>query len=531
DSAAFSFTLGAVSGGYFQLASAPGSPVTSFTSAELAAGQVQFVDDGDEVAPGFSVRVNDGAADSNTLAAAITYTSANDAPDGVPAIAGTATEDQVLTADTSGISDAEGLGAFSYQWLRDGAPITGAGASIYVLDDADVGKQIRVQVSYIDGQGSAESLASAPTAAVANLNDAPSSADFTVAADGTEQYVFRLADFAFLDADGDALSKIRVTALPARGTLTLNGAEVAANQDVAAADIAAGHLRLVQGPPQAQGADTATFRFQVHDGTTYSAAVNTGNVEVAAAAAPVEQPVGPPLVPAQQPATPPAAAPAAPTAAPQPGPAVREASPAVSQAAADPVAASQDEPAAPQPGFALKPPVLAIATAAPDISVQERPGVPAVRLEGISFVPVAFDAAALPVLAPAPALPHAEAAGRALAATRSQTFVESLDRMREQVAETAVLEQRVAGATFAAGTGISVGFVIWLLRGGALLTSVLSSLPAWRFVDPLPVLARLKDERDEGDDGESLESLVGSGSQAPPEPAVAQAPYRGECEA
>ncbi len=50
----------------------------------------------------------------------------NDAPTGLPAISGTPTEDQVLTADTSGIGDADGLGAFSYQWLRNGVAIGGA---------------------------------------------------------------------------------------------------------------------------------------------------------------------------------------------------------------------------------------------------------------------------------------------------------------------------------------------------------------------------------------------------------------------
>ena len=44
----------------------------------------------------------------------------NDAPTGMVTISGTPTEDQTLTADTSGISDADGLGAFSYQWQRDG---------------------------------------------------------------------------------------------------------------------------------------------------------------------------------------------------------------------------------------------------------------------------------------------------------------------------------------------------------------------------------------------------------------------------
>ena len=63
---------------------------------------------------------------------------------------GTATEDQILTADTSGISDADGLGAFSYQWYRDGVPIGGATGQTYTLGDADVGAQISVQVSYTD---------------------------------------------------------------------------------------------------------------------------------------------------------------------------------------------------------------------------------------------------------------------------------------------------------------------------------------------------------------------------------------------
>jgi hypothetical protein len=98
----------------------------------------------------------------------------NDAPTGVPAITGVATEDLTLTADTTGIADIDGLGAFSYQWLRNGVAIGGATAVTYTLGDADVGTQISVQVSYTDALGSGEGpLTSAPTAPVANLNDAP----------------------------------------------------------------------------------------------------------------------------------------------------------------------------------------------------------------------------------------------------------------------------------------------------------------------------------------------------------------------
>ena len=59
----------------------------------------------------------------------------NDTPVGVPTITGTLEEDQVLTADTSGLSDADGLGAFSYQWYRDGVAIAGATGSTYTLGD------------------------------------------------------------------------------------------------------------------------------------------------------------------------------------------------------------------------------------------------------------------------------------------------------------------------------------------------------------------------------------------------------------
>ncbi|MDH3451910.1 MAG: DUF4347 domain-containing protein, partial [Gammaproteobacteria bacterium] len=79
------------------------------------------------------------AFSSAAASASITVNAVNDAPVGVPAISGTVTEDQVLTADTSGISDADGLGAFSYQWLRNGGAIGGATASTYTLGDADVG--------------------------------------------------------------------------------------------------------------------------------------------------------------------------------------------------------------------------------------------------------------------------------------------------------------------------------------------------------------------------------------------------------
>jgi hypothetical protein len=94
------------------------------------------------------------------------------------------------------------------------------------------------------------------------------------------------------------------------------------------------------------------------------------------------------------------------------------------------------------------------------------------------------------------------------AATQSRAMITGLDQLRESVKDSEEAEQRVIGSTVAAGASVSVGYVIWLLRGGVLATSLLSSLPAWRFVDPLPVLSRFKQDDDEDDD-DSLEAIVG----------------------
>ena len=78
-------------------------------------------------------------------------------------------------------------------------------------------------------------------------------------------------------------------------------------------------------------------------------------------------------------------------------------------------------------------------------------------------------------------------------------------------------------AAVAAGIGVtgglSIGYVIWLVRGGVLVSSMLSALPAWQLVDPLPVVANARRGRaavpagtDEDDEDAPLEALF----DAPP---------------
>ena len=93
----------------------------------------------------------------------------NTSATGQPTISGTVQVGETLTADTSGIADADGLddATFSYQWLssRD-AEIDGATSSTYTLQASDEGKVITVRVSFTDDAGNEESITSAATEAV-----------------------------------------------------------------------------------------------------------------------------------------------------------------------------------------------------------------------------------------------------------------------------------------------------------------------------------------------------------------------------
>jgi VCBS repeat-containing protein len=109
----------------------------------------------------------DESVTSNTL----TINNVNDAPEGGVTISGTPAQDETLSA-ANDLSDADGMGDVSYQWLRDGEVIGGATGGTYTLTEADVGSEISVRASYTDGQGTEESVTS-NTLTINNVNDAP----------------------------------------------------------------------------------------------------------------------------------------------------------------------------------------------------------------------------------------------------------------------------------------------------------------------------------------------------------------------
>ena len=111
--------------------------------------------------------------------------SSNNAATGAPTITGTAQVGETLTAVTTGITDADGLTSvtYTYQWIRANgteADIASANSSTYVLDAADLGKTIKVKVSFEDDAGNAETLTSAATATVVAVPTAPMVTDVDV---------------------------------------------------------------------------------------------------------------------------------------------------------------------------------------------------------------------------------------------------------------------------------------------------------------------------------------------------------------
>ena len=108
------------------------------------------------------VTAEDGVT-TRTYAVTVTRAAANAAATGKPAISGTAQVGQTLTAGLGTIADANGVpGTVTYQWVRvdaDGSSNPtdiGTNSSTYAPVAADVGKKIRVEISFTDDGGSAE---------------------------------------------------------------------------------------------------------------------------------------------------------------------------------------------------------------------------------------------------------------------------------------------------------------------------------------------------------------------------------------
>ena len=107
------------------------------------------------------------------------HAATNNSPTGGPGITGVPRADEVLTATTSGIADADGLenASFSYQWVRHDqvtntdTDILGETGSIYTVTREDRDRAIKVRVNFTDDGGNYETLTSFPLLILPPINN------------------------------------------------------------------------------------------------------------------------------------------------------------------------------------------------------------------------------------------------------------------------------------------------------------------------------------------------------------------------
>ncbi|MEI6615285.1 MAG: cadherin-like domain-containing protein, partial [Cyanobium sp. ELA507] len=304
DNSSFTYTVTSVSNGRFQLSSIPGQAISSFSTAQLTAGLVQFVHDGGEAAPAYSVQVSDGSLSSNTAAASISFTNVNDAAivtagnsigyteNGSPAvISGSITVSDVDSANLSGatVAISSGFSAGDLLSFANQNGISGAynaASGVLSLSGSATVAQYQAalrsvgyssssenptassasrSISWLVNDGGAANNLSAPaysTITLTSVNDAPGAASSTITIAEDTSYTFSAANFGFTDVDGNSLSNVIITALPVAGSLRLNGVAVTANQVIPAASLG---LLVFSPAANANGAGYASIGFRLQD--------------------------------------------------------------------------------------------------------------------------------------------------------------------------------------------------------------------------------------------------------------------------
>ena len=442
-----------------------GVAIAGATGASFTPG-----DDDVGAAIGLTVSYLDGRGSAESLTAAPTapVANVNDAPTGPLRVIGAPIEDGTLTADAAGLADADGLGRFAFQWRRDGMAVAGATGDTYTLGDADVGHTLSVTLSYVDGHGTAEVVHSAATPAVANVNDAPTApaglaAQF-VQAGGSGRWTADPSLFSDPDA-GDPLS---LSAQLADGSPLPPWLQFDAGSG------------LFTASPAADLLGSWAVRVTATDTTGASA-----SAEFALAVTAPPPPAAPPVPqPEAEPAPLPTPAPAA-----EPMPAAAEAE-VVEAAAPEPEPTEEDAVAA-APARAELPGASGDAAQSPRVEPPDP--APARAMAGGTVVEVRSSAAgsrsdALLAQGLLPQFASLSFGGSA-ALVHGDEWLRGFEQLQHEIQAQSELRRAAMASGVAAVGSLSVGYVIWLVRGGVLMSSMLSALPAWQMVDPLPVLA------------------------------------------
>ncbi len=148
-------------------ANASGTNNTSSAQTTTSSGSAQVEDSTQGTSTAANMSTNSGSTSQNQAGAG----SRNE--QGFEAV-----ENDELVIDTNSLADRDGMGSIQVQWqISDDGDnwmvLPGAIQPRFVPRDAEVGKFLRVQISYVDGQGNPEMMISPMSQPVRNVNDKP----------------------------------------------------------------------------------------------------------------------------------------------------------------------------------------------------------------------------------------------------------------------------------------------------------------------------------------------------------------------
>jgi hypothetical protein len=156
------------------------------TAATTSAGSSSTASGGTSAAGSSGSTTDNQVTDSQ---AASSQTADTQTADAGSADAGSfiAIEDDPLIIDASSVVDGDGVGSMQVQWQisEDGAVWSNLSGEIrqsFTPRERHVGRRLRVQLSYVDGQGNLETILSPPSSPVQNVNDKPNGAPQLVGA-------------------------------------------------------------------------------------------------------------------------------------------------------------------------------------------------------------------------------------------------------------------------------------------------------------------------------------------------------------
>ncbi|MEN9420158.1 MAG: hypothetical protein RI988_3779, partial [Pseudomonadota bacterium] len=437
---AMSFQVEGLQGGRIESTQAPGAAITAFTAEQWQAGQVRFVHAFGATQAGFTLRVSDGAATAS-VQAQITVKPV------VPAVV----PEQVVPLSVPAAGAAPTTPTVSVTAPAP-APVVATAAP------APVAVQTVTPAP-------APSPAASPAPAASVSSAAPSTSP-APAAD-----IFTPAATAAPTPAGAALSAPAPSPSPGPSTVSLAPAQAPAPPASTSSEST---------PPAAAPATSAS------PATTTATPAGGQNAAPGAAAAPAAA-AAPPAPGGANPGRPGPVAPGGP-----------EGAPAATATAAPTRAESpvRVEVPANVPGAAAVNNFIRWVAAAAPGDAPAAPIQPSLTWAPINQVAIgngAFDAA----------LGLGGSSSFSSDATAAQIRLEGTFRqMKEDVEQEVVYEQGVAASSVVVTTTFSVGYVLWLARGGALLASLASAIPAWTSIDPLPVLSNFKTRTGKGPDGE-----------------------------